>query len=237
VPPRERSRRPLSRGRTLGLGTPFLVVSATAPLLQKWFAGTDHPSAQDPYRLYAANNVGSILALLAYPFVVEPSWSLSTQSTTWSAGYAMFAVMTLACAVVAARRNVAGGLGVRAGEVGLPAKAGSHGEAGSHASRLADDGVIAFHISNRHLQLAPILAALAGQHGLVALVQRDDSSERARAEGRFPSEWLVMARSRDSLGGLASDRRWTPPVAPGGTRVWTDDFSDVLAVLKTNWAN
>jgi hypothetical protein len=116
---------------TLGLGAPFLVVSATAPLLQKWFAGTDHPSAQDPYYLYSASNVGSILALLAYPFLVEPSWSLSTQSATWSAGYAIFAAMTLGCAVIAARHHVAGGPGVQASAVDPSAEAGSHGEAAS----------------------------------------------------------------------------------------------------------
>ena len=89
---------------TLGLGAPFMVVSATAPLLQKWFAGTDLPSARDPYYLYSASNVGSILALLAYPFLIEPSWSLSQQSMTWSAGYAVFAALTMACGVVAVRR-------------------------------------------------------------------------------------------------------------------------------------
>ncbi len=131
---------------TLGLGAPFMVVSATAPLLQKWFAGTDLPSARDPYYLYSASNVGSILALLAYPFVIEPSWSLSQQSVTWSAGYAVFAALTITCAVVAARRHVSGGFrlsasaeasaGPRRGAMreggqaeetsDLPAEAGSH---------------------------------------------------------------------------------------------------------------
>ena len=63
-----------------GLGAPFVVVSATAPLLQKWFASTDHPSARDPYYLYSASNVGSIVALLAYPLVIERTWTLFEQS-------------------------------------------------------------------------------------------------------------------------------------------------------------
>ncbi len=93
---------------TAGLGAPFLVVSATAPLLQRWFAATDHPSAGDPYYLYSASNVGSILALLAYPFVIEPWLSLSDQSAAWSVGYAVFALLTIACAAVATRCEAPG---------------------------------------------------------------------------------------------------------------------------------
>jgi hypothetical protein len=101
--------------------------------------------------------------------------------------------------------------------------------------RLNTDGVIAFHISNRHLQLRPILAALAAERGLAALVQRDDPPAGSRASGRYPSEWLLMARHPAALGTLATDRRWQVPAVPAGTHVWTDDFSDVLAALKTNW--
>ena len=57
---------------SVSVGLPFLVVSATAPLLQKWFEGTDHPAARDPYFLYAASNLGSMLALLGYPPFIEP---------------------------------------------------------------------------------------------------------------------------------------------------------------------
>lgn len=92
---------------TVGLGGPFLMVSATAPLLQKWFAGTDHPSAKDPYFLYSASNIGSILALLAYPLIIEPGWPLSEQAWMWTAGYVLFALLTMACAAVSVRRAVA----------------------------------------------------------------------------------------------------------------------------------
>ena len=57
---------------SVSVGLPFLVVSATAPLLQKWFTRTGHPAARDPYFLYAASNLGSMLALLGYPTLVEP---------------------------------------------------------------------------------------------------------------------------------------------------------------------
>lgn len=90
----------------VGLGAPFLMVSATAPLLQKWLAGTDHPAARDPYFLYSASNIGSILALLSYPLVIEPSWPLPRQATMWSIGYGVFAVLTIACAALSVRRGV-----------------------------------------------------------------------------------------------------------------------------------
>ena len=82
-----------------GLGAPFLMLSATAPLLQRWFASTGHPSARDPYHLYAASNVGSLVALLSYPFVIERTWTLGAQSAAWSAVYAVFVALLLACAV------------------------------------------------------------------------------------------------------------------------------------------
>ena len=57
----------------VAVGLPFLVVSTSAPLLQRWFAYTGHPSSADPYFLYAASNAGSLLSLLGYPLVIEPS--------------------------------------------------------------------------------------------------------------------------------------------------------------------
>ncbi len=62
------------------VGVPFFVVSTTAPLLQKWFSATRHRAAGDPYFLYAASNLGSMLALLSYPFVLEPTLALRHQS-------------------------------------------------------------------------------------------------------------------------------------------------------------
>jgi spermidine synthase len=87
------------------VGLPFVVVSASAPLLQKWFASTGHPAAADPYFLYAASNLGSMLALLGYPFLIEPRLQLRTadwfsQTRLWSAGYVTLAVLTIACAIV-----------------------------------------------------------------------------------------------------------------------------------------
>src|SRR5262249_15290108 len=83
---------------TLVVGLPFFVVSTTAPLLQRWFAETGHPSAKDPYFLYAASNSGSMLALLAYPALVEPLLPLDRQSLVWSFGYGLCFLLIFICA-------------------------------------------------------------------------------------------------------------------------------------------
>ena len=62
----------------LGVGLPFFAVSANAPLLQSWFARTGHPHAKDPYFLYGASNLGSLLALMSYPLIIEPVMGSST---------------------------------------------------------------------------------------------------------------------------------------------------------------
>ena len=82
------------------VGLPFFAVSATAPLLQRWFAHTDHPAAVDPYFLYGASNVGSLLALIAYPILVEPTIGVRDQSLGWAAGYAALAALIGTCAVL-----------------------------------------------------------------------------------------------------------------------------------------
>ncbi|MBX6312392.1 MAG: fused MFS/spermidine synthase [Isosphaeraceae bacterium] len=82
------------------VGLPFFAVSATAPLLQRWFAETGHPSAEDPYFLYGASNLGSMLALLVYPTLIEPNLGLARQSRYWSIGYMLLAVLVLLCAVL-----------------------------------------------------------------------------------------------------------------------------------------
>src|SRR6185369_7338568 len=78
------------------VGAPYFLLSATGPLLQAWFAKTH---ARSPYRLYALSNVGSLLALLSYPFVVEPNWTLGSQTGNWTWGYAIFAAVCGLCAI------------------------------------------------------------------------------------------------------------------------------------------
>src|SRR5215218_3319808 len=84
--------RPPARGETLWLlglftvsiGLPFFALSANGPLLQAWFARMDHPAAANPYFLYAASNIGSFLALVSYPFAMEPLTSLGQQRWGWT---------------------------------------------------------------------------------------------------------------------------------------------------------
>lgn len=81
---------------TVSVGFPFILLSASAPLLQHWFAHV-HPG-KSPFRLYTLSNVGSLLALLSYPFLVEPALTLSTQTWTWSCAYFAYMGVTLWCA-------------------------------------------------------------------------------------------------------------------------------------------
>ncbi|MGV3633273.1 MAG: spermidine synthase [Pseudorhodoplanes sp.] len=77
----------------LSIGLPFFAVAANAPLLQAWFARTKHPQAHDPYFLYGASNLGSFVALLAYPIAIEPFLTLRAQSIAWSAGFVVLMAM------------------------------------------------------------------------------------------------------------------------------------------------
>lgn len=71
----------------LRCGPPLLAVSATAPLLLRWFAATSHPAARDPYFLYAASNAGSLLGLIAFPLLLEPRLGILRQLEVWRYGY------------------------------------------------------------------------------------------------------------------------------------------------------
>ena len=82
----------------VGVGLPFFVVSSTAPLLQRWFAESRHAFARDPYFLYAASNFGSLLALLAYPLIVERWLRVREQSQWWAWGYLVLVTLVAACA-------------------------------------------------------------------------------------------------------------------------------------------
>ncbi|MBL8746386.1 MAG: fused MFS/spermidine synthase [Phycisphaerae bacterium] len=84
---------------------PVFVLCSASPLLQAWFARTRHRSANDPYFLYAASNVGSMTALLSYPLVVEPNLTLSHQRAAWSVGFGALIVMLAGCALVVSKEE------------------------------------------------------------------------------------------------------------------------------------
>src|SRR3954471_6720758 len=87
----------------VSIGLPFFALSANGPLLQAWFARTDHPAAANPYFLYAASNIGSFLALISYPFAVEPLTTLGQQRWTWAAFFLVLIALIAWCGVLMLR--------------------------------------------------------------------------------------------------------------------------------------
>lgn len=89
----------------MSIGVPFFALSANAPLLQSWFSRTDHPDAPDPYFLYAASNLGSLLVLCAYPVIIEPLSRVAQQAQAWTVGYILFGVVLTGCIILALRKS------------------------------------------------------------------------------------------------------------------------------------
>ena len=87
----------------VSIGLPFFALSANGPLLQAWFARTDHPAASNPYFLYAASNIGSFLALLSYPFVMEPLTTLTQQTRGWAVLFVALIALIAWCGVLMLR--------------------------------------------------------------------------------------------------------------------------------------
>src|SRR5437868_3705271 len=85
----------------LSVGLPFFALSASAPLLQKWFSQTRDASASDPYFLYAASNAGSLLALLGFPLLLEPNLALGGQGRAWAFAYFALVALVILCAASA----------------------------------------------------------------------------------------------------------------------------------------
>src|SRR6185436_6861466 len=96
---------------------------------------------------------------------------------------------------------------------------------------LAPDGIVALHISNRHLRLEPVVARLAEDAELPGRLLQHDEAE---SEGADRSTWVLLALTSEALRGLAADRRWseTPLTVESGVGVWTDDRHNLLSVLK-----
>jgi hypothetical protein len=94
---------------TASIGLPFMAVSANAPLLQAWFARSGHPDARDPYFMYAASNLGSLIALLGYPILLEPTFGLSELSHLWAYAYVLL-VLAIGSSFFLMRGAQAGGV-------------------------------------------------------------------------------------------------------------------------------
>ncbi len=84
----------------VSIGLPFFALAANNPLLQAWFVRTGHPNGPDPYFLYASSNIGSFLALLSYPVLLEPMFTLRTQNLIWTGGYGLLILLIAACGVL-----------------------------------------------------------------------------------------------------------------------------------------
>jgi spermidine synthase len=98
--------------------------------------------------------------------------------------------------------------------------------------KLAPHGRLLVHISNRYLELAPVVAADAASIGAVALRQNYKPTEAETARWATPSEWVAVARDAADLDFLRDDPLWQALVVPPGFRPWTDDFSNVLGVMQ-----
>ena len=85
----------------LSIGPLFFAVAAQAPLMQRWYSLAS--GGRDPYALYAASNLGSFGGLIAYPLLVEPNMPIAAQSALWTGGYALLALLILACATLLPR--------------------------------------------------------------------------------------------------------------------------------------
>lgn len=102
-----------------------------------------------------------------------------------------------------------------------------------YLTKLAPDGVIAFHISNQCLDLKPVIARLADDAGLIALAQDDLAiSAEDAAAGKSASQWVVMAHRPADLERLHSSGRWQPLAARPGTALWTDSFSSIIELIR-----
>lgn len=89
----------------VAVGAPYVLLCTVSPLLQRWIAATDHRLSADPYPLYAASNAGSLIGLLAYPFVIEPMLTLEQQRVWWSASYVVLVVLLVVGGVLLIRRT------------------------------------------------------------------------------------------------------------------------------------
>jgi hypothetical protein len=105
----------------VSIGLPFFALAANNPLLQAWFVRTGHPAGPDPYFLYASSNIGSFLALLSYPVLLEPMFSLRTQNLMWTGGYGLLILLIGACGLLLLRSKALAAADLATEETPAPA--------------------------------------------------------------------------------------------------------------------
>jgi spermidine synthase len=99
-----------------------------------------------------------------------------------------------------------------------------------YLSKLESDGVLMFNVTNRYLELEPVLGDLAQDRGLACFSQYDLSIQNIPF--KTESHWVAMARREADLGSVPDDQRWHPCFRKAGSEVWTDDFSNLLSTFK-----
>jgi hypothetical protein len=98
-----------------------------------------------------------------------------------------------------------------------------------YEQRLTADGILAMHISNRHIKLRPVLGRLARDRGWIAFARFDAREDNT--SGVTASDWVVLARNAEDAGAIARDPRWTRITSADGP-AWSDDFSNVWTTLR-----
>lgn len=101
---------------SVSVGLPYFLLSTTGPLIQAWYARTHHQAV--PYRLFALSNLGSMLALLGYPVVIEPFVTSRNQALFWTGGYVLFTLLCAGAAWRASRADVQESAGSSRGDAG-----------------------------------------------------------------------------------------------------------------------
>ncbi len=163
---------PLLKALALMAALPAVVMATTGPLIQAWYSRTGAADAKDPYFLYAASNAGSLVGLLGYPFVVERLIPLSAQGRAWALAYGFYAILAIACGVVAA----AWGRGVAAGNGSSPT-----GIAGAGASEVGPAARVSW--TDRGVWLLLAFAPSSLTLGATQYISTD--------VGSFPLLWIL----------------------------------------------
>ncbi len=107
----------------VSIGLPFFALAANNPMLQAWFVRSGHPAGPDPYFLYASSNIGSFLALLSYPVLLEPMFTLRTQNLIWTGGYGLLILLIASCGALLLRSPSLAAADLRTEETDAPAPA------------------------------------------------------------------------------------------------------------------
>ena len=101
-----------------------------------------------------------------------------------------------------------------------------------YLKKIAADGVLVAHISNRYMDLAPVLSRLAQNLGLVAYIQNDfDITPNDSAEGKSASRWIMLAHREKDVEHFLANQRWQRLDGGNAAELWTDDFTDLLKVI------